>query len=280
MLRRCLTVLSVLCLVLSSAGSVSAAVSYNVTDLGIVGCPQTIAKSINSRGDVTGYYSSFDSIIERAFVYRNGTTSDLGSLYEGARMKPMGINASGQIVGSAYTSSLGYRAFLYSNGTMTDLGKLPGDTSGIYDVQARAINDNGQIVGYSYINGTYHAFLYSDTGMADLGTPSGCSSSAANAINASGQVAGYGTTTDGVYHAFLYSGGRMTDLGTLGGSSSGATGINASGQVVGSASTDSASHAFLYTNGTMTDLGAQWSQEQSCRGHQLERTSGRLFPVR
>ena len=49
----------------------------------------------------------------------------------------------------------------------------------------------------------------------------------------------------------------ITDLGTLGGTTSNATGINASGQVVGSSTTagDTVTHAFLYSAGTMLDLG-------------------------
>src|SRR5258708_17743014 len=53
----------------------------------------------------------------------------------------------------------------------------------------------------------------------------------------------------------------LTDLGTLGGKQSIAYGINAKGQVVGSADTTASlvlgfsPHAFLWENGTMTDLG-------------------------
>jgi probable HAF family extracellular repeat protein len=86
-------------------------------------------------------------------------------------------------------------------------------------------------------------------------------------INAFGQVVGNAEppfVNHPVYpHAFLYSGGTMMDLGTLDGggpffSTSGATGINASGQVVGYStytSSTPAAHGFLYSGGAMTDLG-------------------------
>jgi probable HAF family extracellular repeat protein len=60
-------------------------------------------------------------------------------------------------------------------------------------------------------------------------------------------------------HAFLTTAaGPMQDLGTLGGAFSSATGINASGQIVGNSSTtgDAANHAFLYTGGSMYDVNS------------------------
>jgi probable HAF family extracellular repeat protein len=183
--RRCAVIFVVLCLLLSSVGSVPAAVQYNVTDLGIVGYHQTIANAINSREDVTGYYTpSLSPYSQRAFVYNSGTLSDLGTLFDGARMNAMGINSSGEVVGWAYGASQVYHSFLWAGGTLTDIGTLP--TKNSYNVQARAINDNGQITGDSYTNGTYHAFVYSNGTMIDLGKPSGCSGSHAYAINAGG----------------------------------------------------------------------------------------------
>ncbi len=52
---------------------------------------------------------------------------------------------------------------------MTDLGTLGGSDSYAY-----GINDSGQIVGGSYTSsGDYHAFLYANGAMADLGTLGG-----------------------------------------------------------------------------------------------------------
>ena len=58
MFRQNVVALSVLCLLLSVAGTVSAVTtaSYDVTDLGILGYPQTIANSLNEHGDAVGQY--------------------------------------------------------------------------------------------------------------------------------------------------------------------------------------------------------------------------------
>ncbi|MBV9037887.1 MAG: DUF3466 family protein [Acidobacteriaceae bacterium] len=129
--------------------------------------------------------------------------------------------------------------------TVTDLGSLGGNNS-----QAYGLNNNGQVVGYSYTStsgSTPHAFLYSNGQMQDLGP------GIAFGINDLGQVAGVSASNG---HAFRYSNGVLQDLGTLGGAVSGARSINNNGQVVGDSKTTSLDdHAFLYSNGTMQDLG-------------------------
>ncbi|MGA2185188.1 MAG: hypothetical protein ABSH47_19390 [Bryobacteraceae bacterium] len=187
-----------------------------------------------------------------ALAQTSYTAIDLGTL-GGSWSVANGINASGQVVGVAETSTGNDHAFLYSGGTMMDLGTLGGPMS-----SATAVNASGQVVGWSdRFDGYEHAFLHSGGTMIDLGTLGGLASDA-NGINARGQVVGWSDRFDGYEHAFLYSGGTMIDLGTLGGFNSDANGINASGQVVGIAETPPAEghfHAFLYGGGNMIDLG-------------------------
>ena len=70
---------------------------------------------------------------------------------------------------------------------MTDLGKFPGTHSQIS--QANAINDKGQVTGYSYTSsGEYHAYLYDGGRMTDLGVPAGFNGSSYGfAINNKGR---------------------------------------------------------------------------------------------
>jgi probable HAF family extracellular repeat protein len=136
--------------------------------------------------------------------------------------------------------------------TVTDLGTLGG-----FQSEAYALNDWGEVTGWSYTAAFQgHAFLFSNGTMTDLGlgTVSG-SVSVGRGINNLGEVTGYANAGSGS-HAFLYSGGVRTDLGTFGGFFSSGTAINDAGQIAGYAE-NAAGHdrAFLYSNGTMTDLG-------------------------
>ena len=135
---------------------------------------------------------------------------------------------------------------------LTDLGTNGGSYS-----RARAVNDNGQVVGEYYppSSAIAHAFLWQNGVMTDLGTLGGSFSSAFD-INASGQIVGSATTSGGLQFAFLYSGGIMTNLGSLGGTVSRAQSINDSGQMTGySHNAGGQTRAFRYSGGVMTDLG-------------------------
>jgi probable HAF family extracellular repeat protein len=134
-----------------------------------------------------------------------------------------------------------------------DLGALAGDSSSV----AWAINENGDVVGWSMgPNGT-RAFVFTNTGgMAALPGLPNRPRTVARDINDAGLVVGSANAggTD-LGHAVLWSGGSVLDLGTLGtGYYSEAWGVNSFGQVVGWSYTDFGSgltgvHGFLYNNG-------------------------------
>jgi probable HAF family extracellular repeat protein len=160
-------------------------------------------------------------------------------------------------------------ALQFLNYSVTDLGTLGGTESTAY-----AINNAGQIVGYSTLidstNGSTHAFLYSGGKIIDLGTFTNNDGSVyldtyAYGINDQGQIVGYASSSDGSTHAFLFDGSSMIDLGTVVDSSySQARSINDDGKVVGFyyQADNSVYNAFLYSNGTLgkiSELGSSTS---------------------
>ena len=152
------------------------------------------------------------------------------------------------------------------NDLITDLGAFDG-LAGTGSVSAAAgVNDNGVIVGHSYLDGAlaaYHAFMWAQNGtagpaanpqMEDLGTLGG-TNSLARAINNNNQVVGESDTAQFQTHAFLWQNDAMTSLGTFGGTHSSAAAINDTGQIVGWAETsEGVRHAFFWENGLMVDL--------------------------
>lgn len=115
------------------------------------------ASLINERGDVVGTVDD-DTLIPvpgtpgaftwevTAFLWRNGTTTGLGSL-GGKDIRPFALNNKAQIVGFAETgrdeqgNSIRH-AFVWENGAIADLG-----TPGGQDSDASDINERGRIVG-------------------------------------------------------------------------------------------------------------------------------------
>jgi len=241
-----------------------------MTDLGTFGGTTSIPLAMNAAGQVTGW-ALLASGQEHAYIYDGAVMTDLEAL-GGTYSEGLGINNHGQVVGLATrvpgpTPPNPYYPFFYSAGVMTDLGSLPGGDGG----QVGFINDAGQMAGVACTTtnplvclgqGVFHAILYSNGVLTDLGTLGGVSSRS-RGLNNAGQVTGISTVSplSSASHAFLYSDGVMTDLGTLGGTNSEvrplATVINDAGQIAGFSQLPGnvAQHAFLYSGGLMTDVG-------------------------
>jgi probable HAF family extracellular repeat protein len=118
---------------------------------------------------------------------------------------------------------------------------------------AVAINDAGQVVGYSRLaGGDQRAFVYAGGKMKNLGTLPGGTQSFAYGNNKQGQVVGSSDAKEGPLHAFIYNNGSMRDLNQMIPSDSGwvlseARAINEAGQIVGYGIIKGEQHAFLLT---------------------------------
>ncbi len=135
-----------------------------------------------------------------------------------------------------------------------DLGTLGGARS-----MALGINKSNEVVGAAQTpDGLWHAFLWADGRMTDLGVLPGFDESYAQAVNVTRQVVGRSLTIDGQSsRAFAWSGGVRTDLGTLGGDGAKAYGINAARHAVGTSQLANGQwRAFVWRNNQMINLGA------------------------
>ncbi len=254
---------------------------YKLYDVGTFGGnlslfsnPGSIA--INNRGTATGVANTsipdpfspnncfFDCWVDHAFVWKNGVTTDLGTLPGGASSFAYAVNKHGLIVGQSQNGSIDpltgapeVRGVLWRNGQVIDLGTLGGNAG-----NANAINDRGQVVGAA-TNATFDPFASVPQVPCQVltsGLPPSCSvyTFAFNALFSN-------STTE--TRAFLWHDGFISDLGTLGGPDSAALINNDRGEVTGWSYTSFVANPstgtptvdpFVWSpeDGKMTDLGS------------------------
>ena len=231
-----------------------------------------------------GWFLSLAFPLRAATPHYRFYTPSMGMDYQ-----VLAINDNNQTIVNHYNND-NISTYLWTiNGGLTDLGNLGSTITGSW-----AINNLGQIVGYSYIGQVMHAFFWQNGQMQDLGGRYGYLNKAIS-INNLGKVLifedGSGsyftwTQSEGIQsldlqggvarkiaddgtivgqkndHAWLWpTSGRGVDLGTLPAPFdywSMALDINKNGEVVGysCSSTPGSVHAFSWTqSGGMKDLG-------------------------
>jgi probable HAF family extracellular repeat protein len=255
-------------------------VSYGANEWGqAVGQAETSTKDPNGE-DFCGFKALGQPVLGTTclpFVWQYAVTIPLATL-GGNNGTAFSVNRQGTVAGLAENTTkdptcpapqmLQFKPVIWENGEIQQLPTSPGDPEGL----AKAINDNGQVVGGSGIcaalslfSGTdlqpLHALLWETGTVTDLGSLGGTGQGngiLALNLNNNGQVVGYSDLKGNAnFHAFLWTSGTgMQDLGTLTGDvNSLGIAINDAGDVVGvSLDTNFNPRAFLRHNGTMTDL--------------------------
>jgi probable HAF family extracellular repeat protein len=217
-------------------------------------------QALNEQGQVVAQSAARDDVGAAYLWTSTGGPKSLGTL-GGDNSIPYDINENGQVVGESWTvpgvhspSITTLHAFSWTaGGGMIDIGSLGGG----YAI-ANAVNDSGQIVGYSTTatSSTLHAFSWTQAGgMRDLGP------GIAWDVNNAGQVVGY-TSSGASIHAFSWTaGGGLVDLGP-----GAAREVNDAGQVVGYTGSGASTHAFSWTaSGGLVDLGTLGGASSNAR---------------
>lgn len=210
------------------------------------------ANGINNAGQVVGNSAVSQPWFGQAMVW-NGTTGTA----LGGSAQALAINDAGQAVG--YTYEVYHSAYDGTHATGWG-GAASMPSLGGAMTQANDINANGVAVGSSQINvcavyctsqdramAPYHAVVWQNGQVQDLGLLAGSKSTEALGINNQGVIVGNATLADYSTHALTWTSAGMVDLGA-----GHASQINNAGLIVGGR----AGHAMLWNGTTAIDLNS------------------------
>ena len=267
---------------------------YRVVDVGTFGGPTSgvnfNSRIINSRGAVVG--GADTSVLDPncgcyvalGFKWQHGHTIPLGPLPGGANTFAIEINGQGVVGGISENGQIdptlgapAFEAVNWERGVVTPLGtfggsySLPSDidragnlVGGAETVTPDPFNFGGLAAGLPSPT-QWHAVLWHDGHMRDLGTLGDGEDTFAFFINGRGQIVGDGFTSSiadadtGVppIDPFFWDDGHMVDIGTLGGAVGTVSGLNDSGQVVGASNLagNKKSLPYFWYRGALADIG-------------------------
>jgi len=121
-------------------------------------------QDINEATQIAGYATDADSNLHAIVTDGTNPLTDLGTL-AGFNSRALALNDGGQIVGDSELEPGFVHAMLYEGSPMLDLNSLIPEDTGWELVEARDINNLGQIVGWGYVNEATHAYLLHPTSL-------------------------------------------------------------------------------------------------------------------
>ena len=102
-------------------------------------------QAMSDQGQVVGYAV----LPVQAYTYSNGSMTPLAPLAPGAAARAYGVNAAGDVVGTATDANGDSRAVLWKDDAVLDLNGAISSSLGVILTEARAINDRGQVVAWA-----------------------------------------------------------------------------------------------------------------------------------
>jgi len=149
------------------------------------------------------------------------------------------VNDHGDMAGGFSRSDGTVGAFFWRRGVSSDLGNLGGP-----NIFVSGLSEAGSVTGQADVSSAvdprfgivpYHAFLWNNGDLMDLGQIFGADFDTANGMNRAGEIVGAADLVgDVTAHAFSWNRGRIEDLGAqLSDPVSWATGVNDQGQAIG-----------------------------------------------
>lgn len=123
-----------------------------VHPIGTLGGPRSFTTAINASGHIAGTSdtrspaNNKDQYLTRAFLWRNGTMTDLGVIAGHQRSSAADLNDSDVVVGGCWKdlSFSSQRAFRWRDGQMTDLNSMVSGGTGQHTLlEARRVNNAG-----------------------------------------------------------------------------------------------------------------------------------------
>jgi hypothetical protein len=211
----------------------------------------TVAQGINDGGEIVGFYRDAGNV-QHGFLLTGGVYTPI-DVPGAATTQANGINNAGVIAGYSTTGGT-TSGYVRTGGTFSPV-VVPGSTG----TNAWGINNAGTVSGYYTVGAGTHGFVDSGgTFTAPLDDPAGVpGSTTVLGINGAGTVVGYyNDVLTGFPHGFTWSPGSgfvtLDDPLGIGGTK--LSGINDSGEVVGTYIGATGSEAFVESGGLFTTL--------------------------
>ena len=216
-----------------SLSSMLLAADFRFVRIDVPGAIDTVANTINARGDIVGFYDGADGV-QHGFLLSKGTFTTI-DYPDASGTVARSINARGDVVGFFFDANFDIHGYLLRDGRFTQID-YPGASAtfaqgvnNVGDITGFHVGNDGIKFGFLLKNGEFHNVVV--PGSRNCGTDewmiqdNGWRAVGDFCLDIDGSVHGFVRERTGEFHAFSFPGGTY--------SCTAAHYINESGDIVG-----------------------------------------------